>query len=298
MALKLSYLTRETGTNLWRNITLTLASMLTVAVSLSLVGAALLLRQGVQNATARWQGGIEFIVWMNPEATGDQISAMGQSLEENPGIEDQVYVDQDEAYEEFQNLFAQRPEMIETVTPENLPSSYRVVPSEPDAQAIQQLGELYEDEPGVYDVTFAFDTVETMQRLSRIIANGILAIAFALLIAASLLILNTIRMAMFARRREIEVMKLVGATNWFIRIPFMLEGLIQGVIGAVVSIGVVWALNGFFQRRLASENALAILQSFVVDRSEVVGTSVLLLVVGVVVGTVGSGIAVSRFLDI
>lgn len=295
---KIDYVVRETGHNLRRNITLTLASMVTVAVSLSLVGSALLLRQGVENATARWQGGIEFIVFMNADASAEQDTAVRESLEASPAVDEWIYVDQQQAYEEFQELFARSPEMVEAVTPDILPPSYRVVPSDPDAEAIRALGSQYEDRPGVREVVFAFDTVQTVQRLSRVLSIGILIVAGVLLFAAGLLILNTIRMAMFARRREVEVMKLVGATNWFIRIPFMLEGLIQGVVGAVFAVGSVYVLNNFFESRLSNAEDLQILQGFVVDSSEVFGTSVFLMVVGMLVGAIGSGIAVSRFLDV
>ncbi|HSL57463.1 MAG TPA: permease-like cell division protein FtsX [Acidimicrobiales bacterium] len=295
---KVDYVVRETGHNLKRNITLTLASMVTVAVSLSLVGSALLLRQGVENATARWRGGIEFIVFMNADATVDQDRAVQESLEGSPAVDEWVYVDQEQAYEEFQQLFARSPEMVEAVTPDILPPSYRVVPADPDAEAIRALGSQYEDRPGVREVVFAFDTVQTVQRLSRVLSIGILIVAGVLLFAAGLLILNTIRMAMYARRREVEVMKLVGATNWFIRIPFMLEGLIQGVVGAVIAVGSVYVLNNFFETRLSNAEDLQILQGFVVDSSEVMSTSIFILVVGMLVGAIGSGIAVSRFLDV
>src|SRR5690606_4010766 len=164
--------------------------------------------------------------------------------------------------------------------------------------AIRQLGETFESAPGVFRVVFAFDTVQQVQRLSRILSIGILFVAGVLLLAAGLLILNTIRMAMFARRREIEVLKLVGATNWFIRIPFMLEGLIQGIVGALFAVGSVVVLNNFFESWLQNTESFAVLQGFVVSTSELVGTSVFILVVGMLVGGIGSGIAVSRFLDV
>jgi cell division transport system permease protein len=295
---KVDYIVRETGHNLKRNVTLTLASMVTVAVSLSLVGSALLLRQGVENATARWKGGIEFIVFMNADAEPAQDAAVRESLENSPAVESWIYVDQQQAYEEFRVLFARSPEMVAAVSPEILPPSFRVVPADPDAEAIRALGSQFQDRPGVREVVFAFDTVQTVQRLSRVMSIGILIVAAVLLFAAGLLILNTIRMAMFARRREVEVMKLVGATNWFIRIPFMLEGLIQGIVGAAVAVGSVYVLNNFFETRLSNAEDLQILQGFVVGSSEVLGTSVFIMVVGMLVGAIGSGIAVSKFLDV
>ncbi len=124
-------------------------------------------------------------------------------------------------------------------------------------------------------------------------------IAIVLLAAASLLILNTIRMAIFARRREVAVMKLVGATNWFIRVPFMLEGLLQGLAGAAMAFGVVWIGRDLIQDRIAgARNDIQLFKQFLVTGADVTGTGILLLVVGVVVGTVGSALAVSRFLDV
>ena len=150
----------------------------------------------------------------------------------------------------------------------------------------------------MYRVVFAFEAVQTLQQLSRLMSFAILFVAGFLLLASGLLILNTIRMAMFARRREIEVMKLVGATNWFIRIPFMLEGLIQGIIGALIAVGSVVVLNNFFESWLQNTETFAVLQGFVVSGSELLGTSLFILAVGMLVGAIGSGIAVSRFLDV
>ena len=296
---KFDYIARETGHNLRRNISLTLASVATVAVSLSLVGGALLIRQGVENATARWEGGIEFIIFLNPDSTPEQQEAIGDALAESPAVESSTYVSQAEALDEFEELFQNTPEMIEAVSEEVLPPSYRVVPANPEADAIRAIGTQFEGAPGVFRVVFAFDAVQQVQSLARIVSISILGVATVLLLAAGLLILNTIRMAMFARRREIEVMKLVGATNWFIRIPFMLEGLIQGIVGAIVAVGAVVTLNNVIENLTAGRgDAFAILQGFVVDQSEVVGTSLFVVLVGVVVGMVGSGFAVSRYLDV
>lgn len=298
MAIKVDYIAREVGTNLRRNITLTLASILTVAVSLSLVGSALLIRQGVSNATERWNDGIEFIVFMNPDVSEEQDAAVRSDLESSPQVADFAYIDKEQAFEEFQELFADTPGMVESVTPEILPPSYRVEPRDADAEAIVALGQTFETKPGVREVVFAAETVKTFQRLSRILSFGILGVAVVLGGASLLLILNTIRMAMFARRREIQVMKLVGATNWFIRIPFMVEGLIQGFLGALVAVGAVVGLNSLFRSQLDNADDLVLLQGIVVANSDVIGISVLVLVVGCLIGAAGSAFAVSRFLDV
>jgi cell division transport system permease protein len=135
-------------------------------------------------------------------------------------------------------------------------------------------------------------------KVTRLMQIGILGAAVVLLIAACLLIVNTIRTAMLSRRREIEVMKLVGASNWFIRVPFMLEGLVQGLLGAALACVAVRVLNSLVESRVTEGQSLAILQNFSVSTSEVNGTLLLLLLVGGLVGAIGSGVAVSSYLDV
>lgn len=299
MSIKADYVLRETFGNFRRNVTLTAASVAAIMVSLSLVGWALLLRQGVDNATQRWKGGIEFIVFMQPDATEAQMDAMAGALDSNPQVKEVQFTDQEAAFEEFRRMFANQPDMVEVMTPEVLPTSYRVVPQDPDPDIVAGLANEFEDDPGVYQVLAEQDTVRTIDSLSSWLTNGILLVAGVLMIAAVFLVLNTIRMAMFARRREIEVMKLVGATNWFIRIPFMLEGLVQGLVGALVAVASVYALNAWlFTDRLSQAENLRILQGFTVASDEVTFIVVAILAIGIVLGTLGSGFAVTRFLDV
>ncbi len=298
MAVNVRYVARETGTNLRRNFSLTLASVVTVAVSLTLFGAALVFAQGVGNMTARWKGGIEFIVFMQASASQEQLDSVRTSLETNPEVKTVTYVDKAAAYEEFKQLFSRSKDMIEAVDQESMPPSFRVAPENSDALVIQELGNQFQAKAGVREVVFAFETVRTMQRVTRIASFVIVAVAIFLLVAAVLLILNTIRMAMFARRREIEVMKLVGATNWFIRVPFMIEGLVQGIIGAIVAIIGVQGLNWAFDRGLSSNRDLKIFQGFMITGGQMTFTTMLLVGLGCAIGALGSGIAVSRFLDV
>jgi cell division transport system permease protein len=298
MAIKIDYVARETASNLFRNVTLTLASVLTVVVSLTLFGSALLLQQGVENANDRFKGGIEFIVYLQPTVTDDQKASVQRDLEENPDVREATYVDQDETYEEFRRLFADSPQLVETVTPEILPSSFRVAPRIQDPEVVQALGETFSAKPGVYEVVFAFEVVQRIQETFNKIGVRFLAAAVLLLVAALMLILNTIRVAMFARRREIEVMKLVGATNWFIRVPFIVEGIIQTLLGAAVAVGFMTFLIRPFIDELSRDRVLPIFQGFVVTDGNLLFTNLLVVGVAVLIGAIGSAVAVSRFLDV
>ncbi len=296
--MKAEYYVRETASNLGRNITITLASVMTVAVSLALVGASLMLRSGVENATRRWQGGIEFVIFMQRDPSPAQVQSLRDDLEQSPEVASVRFVDKKEAYEEFKVLFADSPELVDSIDPETLPPSFRVEPVNKEVDAVEALGKTFGAKSGVGQVVFASKTIRLIQQLSSRLTVGIFVIAAFLLGAAGLLILNTIRMAMFARRREIEVMKLVGATNWFIRVPFMLEGLVQGLIGAFLAIAALAAFKPFFQKWLPSSRDIPLVSGFQVSSGEMFFIFGTLGVVGILIGAIGAGIAVSRFLDV
>lgn len=296
MPLKVDYVARETVTNLKRNVLMTGAAVLTVAVSLALVGGALLIKQAVDNATVQWKGGVELSVFMKPEAGPNEAEGIQNELKSMPEVKRVRFVSQESAYEEFKRMFAGSPDMVESLSPDKMPPSYRVVPRQ--AEQVELIGERFRDRPGVLDIEYAKDTVKALLSITRYLQILMWGIALVLLLAASLLILNTIRMAIYARRREVAVMKLVGATNWFIRVPFMFEGLLQGLAGATAAVAVVWIGSGAALNSIRHARHLDLLRQFTVSSHEVVGTGIFLLVVGVVVGAMGSAIAVSRFLDV
>jgi cell division transport system permease protein len=298
MAIKVDYVARETATNLTRNITLTVASILTVVVSLTLFGSAFMLNQGVNNANDRFKGGIEFIVFLQPESTQQQKDSVKADLEANPDVREVHYVDQDDTYEEFKKIFEGQTQLIETVSPEVLPPSFRVEPVTKDPEVVQALGETFRSKAGVYEVVFAFQVVKAIQETFNKIGVRFLLAAGLLLVAAGLLIVNTIRVAMFARRREIEVMKLVGATNWFIRVPFIVEGIIQTLIGAAVAvISMSFVIRPFIDE-LSEEKLVPLFKGFQVTDGNLLLANLLVVGVAVLIGAIGSAVAVSRFLDV
>jgi cell division transport system permease protein len=300
MALKLDYVVRETGSNLRRNITLSLAAIVTVGVSLSLFGSALLLQQGVENVSGRWQNDIELIVFLNRDITEEQQGALEEQLNDNPEIERVRYVGVEESREEALRLFERNDAMLRKIRENEtwVPPSFRLVPVTKDTEAIKSIQQQLTGAAGVRTVSTSLDAVETVTHVADFARRAIMIVAVGLLLAALMLILNAIRMAMFARRREIEVMKLVGATNWFIRVPFMLEGVIQGLIGSVFALVSLWFLDGFMERVATREQYRLILQGFVASQGELTLTMIIVVVLGVVIGAAGSGWALSRFLKV
>jgi cell division transport system permease protein len=296
MPVSAGYVSREAATNLWRNRLMTVAAILTVAVSLALVGSALLLKQGASQATVQWQNGVQAIVWVNPGAGTSQVNSIGGELNQSPYIKSCAYRTQTYDYSEAKQLLPA--DELDATSLADYPSSYRCVLRDPSqAPAVYQQ---FTGKQGVYGVKYPGQQIKTMQSVIHILQWVFLSVAVVLLLSASVLILNTIRMAIFARRREVSVMKLVGATNWFIRLPFMAEGMIQGLLGAAVAVLVVLALYwgiGLDATKTAANQA-SIIAQMSLGGWEVAGTCIVVGVVGVVVGVVGSAFAVRRFLDV
>jgi cell division transport system permease protein len=293
MAIKVDYVARETFQNLKRNFLMTSAAVLTVAVSLALVGGALLLKRGVDRAALQWRGGVELSIFMKADASTTESDAVERELRALPEVKRIKYVTQEAAYREFRAMFRDSPDFQESLTVDQMPPSYRVVPQQ--AEQVELIGERFNDRAGVEDVVYAKDQIDALLKVTRILQLMLWAVALVLLLAASMLILNTIRMAIFARRREVAVMKLVGATNWFIRVPFMFEGLFQGIAGAAAAFGVVWVVRNFAQNAVRN---VELFRQFAVSTTDVASTGIFLVFVGAMVGAVGSAFAVTRFLDV
>ncbi len=295
---RLWYYLRETVLSIWRNLSLTLAAILTVAVSLALVGASMMIREGAERATAQFQEGVEFIVFMNPNADVEQDAAIRRVLDSSPSIAGYNYIDKAAAYDEFETLFADKPELVESVTPDVMPPSYRIVPTDRSAANVNELANQFAAQPGVREVATATEAIRQIDDFSTRVSQALLIAALVLVGVSALLILNTVFTAIGARKQEIEVMKLVGASNWFIRIPFMLEGTIHGLIGAAMAIPVLFVVDNEVMAFFQESDAVPLFRGFAVPEGFVWDTSIWLLILGGAVGMIGSAVAVTRYLDV
>ena len=295
MAVSVDYVVRETASNLWRNRLMTIAAVLTVAVSLSLVGAALLLRQGSANATGTLERGLQVTVWMEPNANPQEISAVGTELSQlNYVTQPCVYWNKARNFTEARRLLPS--DVFQATTQAEMPTSYWCTPIALTDAA--QVVHTFSGTAGVLSVTEPQQTIHNEETVINVSKWVCLAIAIVLIISAAVLILNTIRMAIFARRREVSVMKLVGATNWFIRVPFMSEGLLQGLIGSLLAAVVVYFVYLFINHEGSGRTTSNIFTAMHMSGSEVLLTNAVVVIVGMAIGSIGSAIAIRRFLDV
>ena len=290
---RLSYFARETLISLRRNLLMTIAGIITVLISLVLFGGILLLSSAVDHGTEKWKHGVELEIFMKVNASKSDIDAMKSQLDSDSLVKSSRYLDHKAAYEEFKRLFHDQPALIESTTPDVLPESFRVAPV--TARLTEQVAGEYDKRPGVDKIMTAQQQIKNLLNATRWIRLIFFVISLALLLSSLFLIVNTIRLATFARRREIEVMRLVGASNWFVRVPFMAEGLVQGAIGAGLAFGFVWTLKVVISNVLNSQHTL--FSTFRVTDSDAIGIGLLIVIIGAVIGTLGSAIGLRRFLE-
>jgi cell division transport system permease protein len=289
---RLAYFTRETLISLRRNLGMTFAGVMTVSVSLFLFGGILLVSRVVDHGTNKWKNGVELEIFMQVKASQSQIDDVEAALIEDSkgGVRAEVksyrFFTKQDALREFKKLFADEPVLVENTTASALPTSFRVVPSRPELTAT--IAKEFENVPPAKEV-------KSLLTATRWIRLAFFLMAGVLLASSLFLIVNTIRLATFARRREIEVMKLVGASNWFVRVPFMAEGLVQGAIGAGFAFGLVYLLKVIISNLLKNQHNL--LQPFYASSHDVFVIGIWVLIIGALIGVIGSMIGLRKFLD-
>ncbi len=298
MFARLAYFIRETSINIRRNLTLTVSAVLVVAVGVMLVGLGVMASYAGGNALGRWEGGVQFEIFLQPNISGDQIDAIGAELQNHPDIDRIEFFSQEQAYELLAEMLPDDPDLVAEVSPQTLPASYRVVPRVAEGELIESLAAQFRQRPGVYSVQTGREQVDAIKEWFNSFRWIVLLMSIVLASVSVMLIFNSIRVAMFARRREIEVMKLVGATNSFIRMPFILEGMLHGLLGGIVGAAAAGVLRGHVEDLFARDDILAFFRSFTVTTSQFNTAALLTVAAGVLVGAVGSAFAAGRFLDV
>jgi cell division transport system permease protein len=292
---RLNYFLSEAATNLRRNLLMTVAAISTVAISLLLLGGVQILSMIVGNVTSSWEARVEISAYLRDDATQGEIRALETQLSEYDEVQSVTYVSKQEAYEDFKRLYPNNPEFYEHIGPENLPASLRIKLT--DAKFTQFVAAAITGAPGVDEVRFGGEIIKRLLQVNSLLRTITLSMSVILMIASAALIANTIRLAIYARREEIGIMKLVGATNWFIRIPFMLEGVFAALVGALVSGAIVLGANALLFSRMG--RTLPFLdQVFNFSGNEILSVLVTLVAVATVVGLVGSSLALRRFLEV
>jgi cell division transport system permease protein len=238
--MRAKYILSEVMVGLWRNVTMTVAMIITMAVSLSMLGASLVLYQQINSMKGYYFDKVQVSIFLKDDITDDQRKALGDELAADPLVKQPViHETKDQAWQKFQQQFKDAPDLVAATKPDALPESYRVQLKDP--KQYDQIVTEYTGKDGIEEIV---DQAKLLSKVFGVLgAAQNLALVIALIqgLAALLLVGNTIQVAAYSRRREVAVMKLVGASNWFIQSPFVLEAMFAGIIGAVIASGALVA---------------------------------------------------------
>jgi cell division transport system permease protein len=237
--MRASFVFSEVLTGLRRNVTMTIAMILTTAVSLAMLGGGLLAVRTIDKMKANFLADVEVSVYLTDDISANDkncaeslCAALRSELTGNDGVESVVFENRDQAYDRFKKIFESQPELIQLTSPESLPASLHVKLKDPSRSGavVQE----YTGKPGVRKVD---DQSKFLDRFFNAL-NGMRFLTFGaaliMAIAALLLIANTIQVSAFTRRTEVGIMRLVGATRWYTQLPFLLEAVVAGVVGALL----------------------------------------------------------------
>ena len=230
---KFSYVLKNTLLNMRRSPLLVFATIIAVLVSSFLVFTTLSARSIVENNTLRWQNGIHVVVFLDDRVTTTAHKQLETSLEDYPEVRTVDYFSKPEAEEEFKVLFKDQPELLAEVDYEILPASLRINLNDPSNYKL---------------------IIERLLSLTDTLV--ISASAFALLIgfAAFILIINTLRLAAYSKKKEIKIMRLIGASSTYIRLPFIFEAVIESLIGTSIAVGFGWALIEYSKSSVVADS--------------------------------------------
>ncbi|WP_103348237.1 permease-like cell division protein FtsX [Amycolatopsis sp. CA-128772] len=239
--MRASFVFSEVVTGLRRNVTMTIAMMLTTAVSLAMLGGGLLAVRTIDKMKSNFLADVEVSVYLTDDiSSGDKnctqalCQSLRTSLQSNNGVESVVFENRDQAFDRFKKIFESQPELIALTGPESLPASLHVKLKDPDrSDAIVQE---YASKPGVRKVDDQKKFLDRVFNAFNGVRNMAFGAALIMAIAALLLIANTIQVSAFTRRTEVGIMRLVGATRWYTQLPFLLEAVVAGAVGAILGI--------------------------------------------------------------
>jgi cell division transport system permease protein len=255
--MRASFVFSEVVTGLRRNVTMTIAMILTTAISLAMLGGGLLIVRLVDKMQNDYNSKVEVSVFLTDDISGNDpncsqslCAGLKSELQSHAGVADVTYENRDAAVERFKRVFAAQPQLLKLVRPQGIPASLQIKMT--DSSRSDVIVKDFTGKAGVKDIN---DQGEFLQRFFGMlngVRNATFAFAVIQAIAALLLISNMIQISAFTRRTEVSIMRLVGATRWYTQLPFLLEAVVAGVVGSILaSIGLFAVKAGFIDDVLA-----------------------------------------------
>lgn len=295
MAMRVSsygYLTKNAFKSLKRNFSISIASMATVAATLFIVGAFILVSLNINKGIAGVESQVEARVFLNDNISDTEKTAITSALEATGNVAKITYESKEQALANLGKQLGDDKTLLEGLDSANpLPASFIVKVNKPEqlTAVMQSIADL----PGIYKIQDSQKVVSLLSKITTTIRWTGAAMLIIFISVSLFLIGNTIKLAVYSRRKEIGIMKFVGATDWFIRFPFIIEGMLIGLVGALLAIGIVYGGYVFVFHKYLS--AISTIMAFI-QPQVILQNAWIFIVSGIVIGAIGSFIAVKKFL--
>lgn len=288
---------RDARKSVFRNFSLSLASVSCITITLLVVAFSIILSYNVEHFSESIRNDFTVVIFLKSDTTEEQAKEIEEQIKATNNVETLEFVSKDKMIEKYANDESLG-NYISTLTPENTPflDSYQLKVKE--IEIIKETVDKIKKIEGVNSINYGEDMIEELIPVFNVIEKASIIIVIALIVVTAFLIGNTIKLAIFSRKREIEIMRLVGSSNISIKIPFVIEGLFIGVLGSIIPIvlsvyGYI-SLYKYFDGKLFSSN----LAKLVSPTPFMYYTAVILLLIGIMVGMFGSYQAVRKHLKI
>ncbi|MCX6372702.1 MAG: permease-like cell division protein FtsX [Actinobacteria bacterium] len=301
--MRFSFFFAEAFGSMRRNWVMAMAAVITVFISTAILGAVLVTRDNLNQGATNLKNRVMIEVFIKDEASSEQTQALERKIQGMSEVKSYKYISKEEALRRFRERFGER--IVANLPINPLPASYEIQVK--DADRVDAVAQAFFDDPTVDNdpgthngVKYAKETVRKMLGTISLIEKGMWVTTGIFAAAAVLLISTTVRLSIFSRRREVEIMRLVGATNWFIRWPFVLEGFITGLVGAMLAAGFVWVGNWGLANWIQSSQidflSLRVFRMWWQGGTWPLGLMPTLAILGALLGAVGSLVALRRYL--
>lgn len=285
-----------------RNWVMALAAVITVFISTAILGGVLVTRDNLNQGATNLKNRVMVEVFIKDEASPEAVQALERKIQAMPEVKTYRYISKEEALEIFRKRYGSLADNLQT---NPLPASFEIQAN--DANDVDKIAQQFFDDPTVDNdpgthngVKYARETVRKMLGTISLIEKGMWVTTAIFGLAAVMLISTTVRLSIFARRREVEIMRLVGATNWFIRWPFVLEGFITGLVGALLASAFVyagnWAISNWIKGSDINFIDLKVYELWWRTSSWPLGLLPTLVLIGALLGAFGSLVALRRYL--
>lgn len=290
----IEYYIREVFISLRRNNWMSVASIGTVAVSLFIFGMFLMMVMNMNKLAENMESQVQINVYLLDKVDREQARDIEKDLEEIEGVESVGFVTKDEAMERFKDRLGDQKTLLDALDETNpLPDSFEVTVTNPDL--VKTAAEKMEKLDGVECAKYGQDVMEHLFEITRLLRIFGFTLMLVLAFATLFIISNTIRLTVFARRKEIAIMKYVGATDWFIRWPFVMEGMVLGLFGSIIAAMVLRTAYTAMAEKVYDTLAFFPL---IPEQPFLTYITIVVVISGMVVGAIGSAVSIKKFLKV